>query len=618
MTLFPRMQSQLSAYALAACVALLATPTLAVDAKIAAGGARLFAQHAIALDTSGRVITWGDGESGQLGQTRAENSYFPQYVSALAGQVFTDIAGGPWNTVAVRSDGTVWVWGTNSRTGILGVDNEEAVYTLPRQLAGLSNIVSVAAGEETAYAISRTGQLFYWGQIFGAHPSANFSAVPVLAPGLSNIVQASAGGDSNGCAVDRNGVMYVWGRNGVGQLGASSPPPIPGNEFVSIYPVAGKVRKCVAASFAIAALMENGDVFASGELCTTSLEGGLFPRCQGDGNFLTPTKLNYPEPMRDFDFEGVAVSASGVVYAHIDASTTLKIERVPELRTLGPFVRAVARNNLFLAQTADGRVYSWGASIPGLGRGDLSSETPNYGRPREVVGIRGSNALNLTLGNDVLGNNRRFAEQVYRDFLLREGDLGGIDFWVAALDSNQQTRVAMIRTFLNSPEYTGVISPITRLYFATFLRIPDFGGLRFWSNEFRTGARTLDNISTAFVTVPEFVARYGNPSNGQFVDLMYRNILNRPADTAGLQFWSGELNAGRISRGGLLLNFSQSGEFINDSRADILVISLYAALLARAPSVAELNADRPLATSNLDGLIQRIADSTEFRNRFVP
>jgi alpha-tubulin suppressor-like RCC1 family protein len=593
----------------------------AVDAKVVAGGFPLYDAHAVSLDTTGKVIVWGGNSKGQLGSpfaTLAETN-FPRVVPALAGQVFVDIAAGPWNSLALRADGTVWSWGDNERTGLLGVTNGVARFELPTQVAGLSNIASIVASQRTAYAVSRTGQLFYWGTQFGAPPAARHQSTPTLAVGLNNIVQASAGPQSSGCAVDRAGVMYVWGRNGDGQLGAANPSYLPTNDEVAIYPVAGKVRKCEAGTFSMAAIMENGDVFASGELCTTKLTGGLFPVCTGNGNFFQPTKLAFPEPMRDFDFEGVAVSASGIVYAFGNASTTEEIQQVPELIGKGPFVRASGqRSSVYLAQTADGRVYSWGAYRASLGRGDLPPRTPGIERPRLVVGIGGTAALNLSLGNDVAGNNRRFAEQVYRDFLLREGDLGGIDFWVAALDSNQQSREAMISTFLNSPEYLNLISPITRLYFATFVRIPDFGGLRFWTNEFRSGARSINVISDAFVTVPEFVARYGNPTNAQYIDQLYRNILGRAGEAAGVAFWVGELDAGRQSRGSVLLAFSQSPEYVNARRFDIAVIGLYAALLQRAPTPAELAADAPLAASNLSGLISRIVASPEYRARFVP
>lgn len=43
-------------------------------------------------------------------------------------------------------------------------------------------------------------------------------------------------------------------------------------------------------------------------------------------------------------------------------------------------------------------------------------------------------------------------------------------------------------------------------------------------------------------------------TNADFVNVVYRNVLGRPdgADAGGLAYWSGELAAGRESRGSLV------------------------------------------------------------------
>lgn len=66
--------------------------------------------------------------------------------------------------------------------------------------------------------------------------------------------------------------------------------------------------------------------------------------------------------------------------------------------------------------------------------------------------------------------------QQYRDFLGREGESSGIAYWTNQIASGQQTRAQAIDNFFNSPEFQAV-TPVARLYFAYFLRIPDYGGL---------------------------------------------------------------------------------------------------------------------------------------------
>ncbi|MEZ5225908.1 MAG: DUF4214 domain-containing protein [Acidimicrobiales bacterium] len=51
-----------------------------------------------------------------------------------------------------------------------------------------------------------------------------------------------------------------------------------------------------------------------------------------------------------------------------------------------------------------------------------------------------------------------------------------------------------------------------------------------------------DSIADAFGESEEFTATYGPLDDAAFVDLaVYRNVLDRSADTAGAAFWRGQL-----------------------------------------------------------------------------
>ncbi len=103
---------------------------------------------------------------------------------------------------------------------------------------------------------------------------------------------------------------------------------------------------------------------------------------------------------------------------------------------------------------------------------------------------------------------------------------------------------------------------ITRLYSAYFLRAPDDGGYAFWSDEFSSGRRGLQNMSDFFASSDEFRALYANLSNREFVQLVYQNVLGRQPDVEGLNFWTGRLDSGAMSRGTVMINFSESSEYV--------------------------------------------------------
>lgn len=181
---------------------------------------------------------------------------------------------------------------------------------------------------------------------------------------------------------------------------------------------------------------------------------------------------------------------------------------------------------------------------------------------------------------DIL-DNRFFVEQQYRDFLGREGDEGGINFWVQELEAGRVTRAGLVEAFFNSFEFQASIAPVARLYFAYFNRIPDYPGLQFWVGELQ-GGRSLIEMSNEFASSPEFIATYGRLTNGEFVDLVYWNVLGRAPEPDGRVFWIGELEAG-MSRGEVMVRFSESEEYRGRSFEAVQVTMMYVSMLRRVP-----------------------------------
>lgn len=101
----------------------------------------------------------------------------------------------------------------------------------------------------------------------------------------------------------------------------------------------------------------------------------------------------------------------------------------------------------------------------------------------------------------------------------------------------------------------------TRLYKAYFLREPDPAGLQFWVGRISGGMR-LQDVSQFFAESDEFRQRYGSLTNGAFVDLVYKNVLGRAPDPGGRAHWAGGLDTGKLKRGGVMIGFSESPEFV--------------------------------------------------------
>jgi hypothetical protein len=130
----------------------------------------------------------------------------------------------------------------------------------------------------------------------------------------------------------------------------------------------------------------------------------------------------------------------------------------------------------------------------------------------------------------------------------------------------------------------------------------------------------LDTISEVFANSPEFQATYGSLTNAEFVTLLYRNVLGRDPDPSGFALWTGELNTGRMTRGKVMVGFSESPEFQQRSRHWVFVTLMYHGMLRRVPEPAGFQAwvaYLDSGASELD-LINGFLGAGEYRGRFLP
>lgn len=98
-----------------------------------------------------------------------------------------------------------------------------------------------------------------------------------------------------------------------------------------------------------------------------------------------------------------------------------------------------------------------------------------------------------------------------------------------------------------------------RLYQAAFDRKPDAGGLSFWLSAIDKG-QPLTDVANEFIKSAEFKNLYGDhPTNEQFLNALYHNVLHRDADAGGLAFWLDGMNHG-VSQASALAQFSESAE----------------------------------------------------------
>lgn len=108
----------------------------------------------------------------------------------------------------------------------------------------------------------------------------------------------------------------------------------------------------------------------------------------------------------------------------------------------------------------------------------------------------------------------------------------------------------------------GVAGQVYRLYQAAFDRKPDAGGLAYWMGQADQGA-SVTSIADSFLRSEEFSKLYGgaNPTPETYLTQLYSNVLHRPYDQAGYDYWLGIMKQG-VARTDVLLSFAASDENI--------------------------------------------------------
>ncbi|MEZ5342140.1 MAG: DUF4214 domain-containing protein [Acidimicrobiales bacterium] len=215
-----------------------------------------------------------------------------------------------------------------------------------------------------------------------------------------------------------------------------------------------------------------------------------------------------------------------------------------------------------------------------------------------------------------------FVSQLYKDILGRTADTGGRDYWASIVANNRANVPTVVKQFLSSPEF-GPREPIIRLYLAYFNRAPDAGGFDYWTNLYVQKRINLIEASYYFSTSPEFAQTYGNLSDGQFVVLVYNNVLGRTPDLGGYNHWVTQLSRG-LSRSQLMVEFSESPEFLRSSRNFVDITMVHRGMLNRIPNVSAANNEyniwlpRLAGADDVDDLIMDIFGSDEYASRVTP
>jgi alpha-tubulin suppressor-like RCC1 family protein len=291
------------------------------------------------LESNGTVWAFGENGRAQLGDgSNASSNKEAVQVDFPAGVKIVAIGEAQNSGFAIDSTGQGWAWG-QAGGGQLCLGKSEAKIATPEKIAGMTEALAVQGGEHHVLWLLKNGTMESCGSNsngqLGVSQKTKKSDVPVKIPGLSNVLEISAG-EKSSCARTSAGSVYDWGADYNGQAANGLEEPGVYAPYLVALPGAASQISC----------------------------GGNLPE---NGHTMVLVK-------------GVPYGWGADLFGQVgDGKTVNKLKPViaTEAQSLG-LTHVVASGAYSLGLTAKGNVYAWGSDAgEALGTGTgASSLTP--------------------------------------------------------------------------------------------------------------------------------------------------------------------------------------------------------------------------------------------------
>ncbi|HLY09783.1 MAG TPA: RCC1 repeat-containing protein [Planctomycetota bacterium] len=352
--------------------------------------------HSLALLSDGTVWAWGTNDEGQLGDGTQTSRIDPVVVTNLTD--ITALAAGSYHSLALASDGRVWAWGGLFRTPQGAGTATASGTSLPLVVPNLSAVQAIGAGYFYSVALRSDGSLWSWGSntsgLLGFPGAGTASLLPVEIPLLGQI-QALAAGQYDAAAIQAGGLLWGWGDNTYGQLGNGSagivPLPIPARDLASLSAIG-------FGSGAGLALRSDHTLWSWGDGSVGQLGDGGAARATGDRvQVSAPAGLSSPVALAVSAGLDLVLNSDGSVWSwgnddDYALGHTTTIFNLPEqIPTLSGITGIAAGNQNGFAVGAGGVVWGWGFN--GIGNAGTGTSPNDVPTPTPLPGLSGITAV---------------------------------------------------------------------------------------------------------------------------------------------------------------------------------------------------------------------------------
>jgi len=182
------------------------------------------ANDSFAVSAAGALYAWGRNRHGE----NAQNDSFtvnsvarssPTQVGALTDWRY--VAGGQYHVLAIKTNNTLWMWGREAISGCLGQNTYSTSRSSPVQVGALTNWATGSVGVFQTVAVKTDGTLWSWGRGYNGLLGQNniiSRSSPVQVGSLTNWSAVSTRFNHT-VAIKTDGTLWSWGVGGSGRLG---------------------------------------------------------------------------------------------------------------------------------------------------------------------------------------------------------------------------------------------------------------------------------------------------------------------------------------------------------------------------------------------------------------
>jgi uncharacterized repeat protein (TIGR01451 family) len=649
----------------------------------------------LALRSDGTVWSWGANEQGQLGDGTTTQRTRPVQVLNLTNVVA--ISAGHFYAAALKNDGTVWVWGG---TGGFNQSNF-VINSTPVQLNGISNVAAISAGDGRLLMIKTDKTAWAVGANFRGElgdGSTTNRTTPVQVSGLTNVAHIAAGGDEFCVAVKDDGTVWAWGINVAGELGPGGgsfnfdPHPLP----IQVTGLPGGIQNVETGEDFVLALAADGTIWSWGNNTNFQLGQGTSVGQNSTPkqipNFTNVTAiaagLNHSVALKNdgsvwsWGSNSEGECGDGTTTMHLTPSKVTGLEAVssPSFNPSGGSFTSAIDVTVTCATpgaiihfttnatepTENDPIIASGATIHLTGFVFLQAKAWKPGLiPSSVSFAR----FDINIPTNPVDQPWYFVTQHYYDFLSRQPDQSGLDFWTGQITScgsdatcTQVKRINVSAAFFLSIEFqqTGYLAE--RIYKVAYgdaagnstlggahqLPVPVVRFNEFLKDTQRIGQgvvvlqpgweQALENNKQAyageFVATTRFINAFPTTMTpAQFVDSLNQNagnVLSPNERTTAINLFGGAADSSNApARAQALRQVAEDQDLYNAEFDRAFVLSQYIGYLRRNPNdtpdsdytgyefwlnkLNQYNGDYLAAE-----MVKAFISSNEYRQRFGP